>query len=213
MRVAAARSTRRCRSFSQAPSGLQDEGAPFPLDAIGEIVYAISQTPQVWLDHQLYERNGELELSWDSVEELFPPGLLAAMFETYTDLIHRLATNDQAFQDHAPVALPDSHADIVLDANAAPRPNTRPAAKASRERGAVHAGEAANHLARLVASALGRESVDPYASFDQLGATSLDVIRLQPRINQQLGVELALRDILECTSLADLAEKATPVAR
>ena len=84
--------------------GLQDEGAPFPLDAIGEIVYAISQTPQVWLDHQLYERNGELELSWDSVEELFPPGLLAAMFETYTDLIHRLATNE-AFDDDQAVRL------------------------------------------------------------------------------------------------------------
>lgn len=36
-------------------------------------LYSISQTPQVWLDHQVMERNGELHFNWDVVEQLFEP--------------------------------------------------------------------------------------------------------------------------------------------
>ena len=43
-----------------------------PVDDIGTIVHSVSQTPQVWLDHQVYEQRGRLHLSWDAVEELFP---------------------------------------------------------------------------------------------------------------------------------------------
>ena len=42
---------------------------------------AITQTPQVWLDHQVIEDAGGLLFNWDAVEELFPPGLLDDMFE------------------------------------------------------------------------------------------------------------------------------------
>src|SRR4029079_16343668 len=41
------------------PGGLSFEG-----------VYGVSQTPQVWLDHQVSEEEGRLVLVWDAVEEL-----------------------------------------------------------------------------------------------------------------------------------------------
>jgi len=31
---------------------------------LGEVIYAVSQTPQVWLDHQVYEQDGRLHLAW-----------------------------------------------------------------------------------------------------------------------------------------------------
>src|SRR5262249_40372090 len=65
-------------TLGQAERAAEGEGR-----ALGEAVYGISQTPQVWLDHQVYERAGALLYNWDAVEELFPPGLLDAMFETY----------------------------------------------------------------------------------------------------------------------------------
>jgi len=55
-------------------------------------VWGVSQTPQVWLDHQVTEVDGGVQLNWDSVEELFPPGLLDDMFEAYLTLVDRLAT-------------------------------------------------------------------------------------------------------------------------
>jgi amino acid adenylation domain-containing protein len=59
---------------------------------LGREVHAISQTPQVSLDHQvLGEHEGTLRYCWDAVEELFPPGMLDAMFETYRRRLDDLA--------------------------------------------------------------------------------------------------------------------------
>lgn len=64
------------------------------LDWLGEQRYAISQTPQVWLDHQVVFTRGGPELIWDAVEELFPPGLLDAMFATYQRLLRTLSERE-----------------------------------------------------------------------------------------------------------------------
>jgi amino acid adenylation domain-containing protein len=67
------------------PGGLGDEG------------YVISQTPQVWLDHQVVEKAGWLIYNWDVVEDLFPPELIAAMFRAYWELLQRLAAEEEAW--------------------------------------------------------------------------------------------------------------------
>ncbi|MFE6450580.1 condensation domain-containing protein, partial [Nocardiopsis dassonvillei] len=41
-------------------------------EVLGETGWMISQTPQVWLDHQVVERDGGLALVWDAVSGLFP---------------------------------------------------------------------------------------------------------------------------------------------
>ena len=64
-----------------------------------DLVYCISQTPQVWLDHQIYEQNGELTLNWDVVEGLFPDGMLDDMFEVYCTLINRLADEEDIWKE------------------------------------------------------------------------------------------------------------------
>lgn len=64
---------------------------------IGKLVYNVSQTPQVWLDHQVVERDGGLGLFWDSVDELFYPGMLDEMFKAYTELLKDLAYNEERF--------------------------------------------------------------------------------------------------------------------
>ncbi|MDQ2874756.1 MAG: amino acid adenylation domain-containing protein, partial [Actinomycetota bacterium] len=80
---------------------------PFsPLRTLGEVVYSVTQTPQVWLDHQVLEEDGALILSWDSVEDLFPPGLLDDMFATYGDLLRKLADDEAAWQDRSRTPFP-----------------------------------------------------------------------------------------------------------
>ena len=71
----------------------------------GSVVHAVTQTPQVWLDHQVMEREGGLALIWDAVEDLFPIGLLDDAFEAYTDLVWQLAHPDSAAWEQ-PVAAP-----------------------------------------------------------------------------------------------------------
>jgi len=69
------------------------------LKGLGKMVYMITQTPQVYLDHQVFFKpSGEVVLNWDCIEELFPPGLLDEMFAAYGTLLERLATEDEIWQ-------------------------------------------------------------------------------------------------------------------
>ena len=65
--------------------------------ALGRNVFTSTQTPQVSLDFQVMEVEGELRYSWDSVDELFCPGLVADMFEAYRRLLDQLAADPQAW--------------------------------------------------------------------------------------------------------------------
>lgn len=69
-----------------------DEGSE--ISKFGELIYNVSQTPQVYLDNQVSERNGNLSINWDVVEELFPDGLLQLMFEAYSGLIDDLSKDE-----------------------------------------------------------------------------------------------------------------------
>jgi amino acid adenylation domain-containing protein len=70
---------------------------PAPAD-LGRLVYSITQTPQVWLDHQVAEIDGELVFNWDAVEELFPAGMLDAMFDAYGEILRELAGGAAAWE-------------------------------------------------------------------------------------------------------------------
>lgn len=61
---------------------------------LGTSGWGISQTPQVWLDHQVMESDGGLFLNWDAVDELFPEGMLDAMFDAYERLLRGLCRSD-----------------------------------------------------------------------------------------------------------------------
>jgi yersiniabactin nonribosomal peptide synthetase len=73
---------------------------------LGQPAWNMSQTPQVWLDHQVTERDGGLYLNWDVVEELFPPAVLDAMFSAYVRKLRWLMKADwrRPPPDHVPYA-------------------------------------------------------------------------------------------------------------
>lgn len=84
----------------------------------GDVVYSITQTPQVWLDHQVYEYCGALVFNWDAIDEIFPTGLLDDMFQAYCRLLKSLAMDDQVWQmDTINLLSPDCNA-MQLKANA-----------------------------------------------------------------------------------------------
>ncbi len=59
-------------------------------ETLGKISYMVSQTPGVWLDFQSYISNGKLILCWDSVDELFPIGLLDDMMDSLYEILESL---------------------------------------------------------------------------------------------------------------------------
>jgi len=102
--------------FNSTLSEAAPELAEFNLaDALNATpVHSITQTPQVWLDHTLLELEGRLLFNWDSIDELFPHGLMDAMFGAYNHVLDQLAdpTNWLASTPHLlPVArLPEPEA-------------------------------------------------------------------------------------------------------
>ncbi|MEM9508872.1 MAG: amino acid adenylation domain-containing protein [Cyanobacteria bacterium P01_E01_bin.35] len=75
----------------------------------GELVYGITQASQAWMDIQVWSEQGQLTFNWDVVEELFPAGLIADMFETYCHFLKHLATSETAWQETNRQLVPPSH--------------------------------------------------------------------------------------------------------
>ncbi|WP_025691057.1 non-ribosomal peptide synthetase, partial [Paenibacillus zanthoxyli] len=69
---------------------------------------SLSQTPQVWLDHQVAERDGELHYNWDVKEETFPQGLVDEMFEVYGSFLHALARDIKIWEEVLPLSSPNA---------------------------------------------------------------------------------------------------------
>ncbi|WP_413805560.1 amino acid adenylation domain-containing protein [Streptomyces sp. OE57] len=107
-------------------------GGPFGGEFVGEefrttlgrFGWMLSQTPQVWLDHQVYEDDGGLLLAWDAVDELFPDGVLDAMFEVYGTLVRRLAEDVGAWDGPVPSLVPGRQLEVHRRVNATAAPES-----------------------------------------------------------------------------------------
>ncbi|HEY9404139.1 MAG TPA: amino acid adenylation domain-containing protein, partial [Pyrinomonadaceae bacterium] len=106
-------------TLNLASSGRSGSGAGSQL---GHVVYSISQTPQVWLDHQVHEQEGALVFNWDAVENLFPEGLLPDMFDAYCRLLQRLSVEEGSWRETAGHALPPAQLEQRVLVNATTSP-------------------------------------------------------------------------------------------
>src|SRR5699024_6468848 len=59
-------------------------------ETLGDFSYMISQTPQVWNDFQSYEDENGVQLTWDSVDALFPETMVDDMIKSFETLLHQL---------------------------------------------------------------------------------------------------------------------------
>ncbi|MEU6755468.1 amino acid adenylation domain-containing protein [Streptomyces sp. NPDC046685] len=88
-------------------------------------VYGISQTPQVWIDCQVGDQYGGLDINWDVREGVFPDGLVDEMFAAFEGLLHRLAQDDAPWAAVDPQPLPHRQQSLraAVNATRAPAPD------------------------------------------------------------------------------------------
>ncbi|MDT0269016.1 amino acid adenylation domain-containing protein [Streptomyces sp. DSM 44915] len=93
----------------------------------GEVRYARTQTPQVWLDCQVMERGDRLALSWDVRQGVLADGTAEDMFAAFTALVTTLADDPAAWRAPAAVPLPAATRAVRerVNATAAPVPRAR----------------------------------------------------------------------------------------
>ena len=93
---------------------------------LGQPVFGLSQTPQVYIDLIVLEDNGSLILNWDAVEELFEKGMLDDMFESLQHLLLDLASEEPSWNrtlsDNARQLLPSAQRETRKRANATDAP-------------------------------------------------------------------------------------------
>ncbi|NUU23441.1 MAG: beta-ketoacyl synthase, partial [Streptomycetaceae bacterium] len=98
--------------------GLPDVlGGGHDLDWVGTPVYGVSQTPQVWLDHQAFEQREALLLQWDAAETVLDPAAVDAAFARYVAAVRRLADDPAAWDDE-----PSSAGEVSLLLRDGPHP-------------------------------------------------------------------------------------------
>lgn len=56
--------------------------------------FALTQTPQVWMDMRIEERAGSLRINWDVIDDLFAAGMPQEMFDHFTGSLTELARQD-----------------------------------------------------------------------------------------------------------------------
>lgn len=93
-----------------------------PLKKFGERIFNRIQTPQVSLDLQVYEEDGDLIFNWDGVKELFPAETLEQMFAAYRSLLEKLADETGIWNDlrGEMVSVPQSESRLLLNQTAKP---------------------------------------------------------------------------------------------
>lgn len=85
---------------------------------LSDAVYGITQTPQVLLDHAAYILDGELAFHWDSVDSMFEPDVLDAMFDRYERLLVALADHAETWESLVSPGLPEAQLQRRAAANA-----------------------------------------------------------------------------------------------
>ncbi|GAA1464313.1 amino acid adenylation domain-containing protein [Nocardiopsis exhalans] len=157
-------------------------------------IYGLTQTPQVWLDNKVASAGGGATVDWDAVDQLFPEGVLDAMFDDYVALVERLADADTDWSAPVP-PLPPSWRELRDEAHEAARtvPASRPAAPAERTGDPDALTPVEHAVARIWADLLGVEGVGRDDGFFALGGDSILATRLMSRMRAEglEGAELA----------------------
>ncbi|SCL14702.1 amino acid adenylation domain-containing protein [Micromonospora nigra] len=84
---------------------------------LGDMVHEVAQTPQVWLDFALLETADGVRMSWHGVRQLFPDGVLDAVFDAFSRLTTALAEHDDAWRTDPGDLRPVAQRELVAAAN------------------------------------------------------------------------------------------------
>lgn len=168
-------------------------------------VWGISQTPQVWLDHQIYESEGELRFNWDFVAALFPAGQVERQFEQYCALLNRMAEDESGWQlPLAALVPPVKHAGQCAERS----PRVCP----EQSQPHIAADESTVSLICDAFREVVGESVTPAENFFEAGATSLNLVQLHVLLQRHEFSTLTLLDLFTHPSPAALADYLAGVA-
>lgn len=79
---------------------------------LGEPLHLRTATPQVWLDHQVMIRHGNLVYNWIVIDRLFPEGMVEQMLDQYGVLLERLSADEDSWDQPVGALTPNSQIEV-----------------------------------------------------------------------------------------------------
>jgi acyl carrier protein/SAM-dependent methyltransferase len=175
-------------------------------DWLGTFVGGLTQTPQVWLDLQVIERDNTLLIYWDYVEALFEPAWVQHLCKAYSRLLHRLAEEPESW--NAPWStlveffpLPGSLCTDDLWMSF-PEENV---SETKRETLLPSHLQIEALVTQALAAELHHGPLNPNKNFFELGATSLTLIRMYQNLKETLDMSFPITTLFEHTSIHALS--------
>lgn len=184
---------------------------------LGQLLHGISQTPQVSLDNQAFLFHDGLMFHWDAVDELFPQGVVEEMFAAYCTALEQLSDGDARWGElvslelgprrlQEPVgatALASAQNESLRSSPSAGGPS--PAAGAPAADGdAVDEHRVAAIITGIVEDVLAQPSLAAEEDLEALGLSSLDMIRIANRLEEEFGFRPEADQLFEITTVADI---------
>ncbi|AHC73539.1 ptzF [Candidatus Endolissoclinum faulkneri L5] len=89
---------------------------------LGRLDWGVTQTPQVLLDVQVFEEDGKLIATWDSVDAAYPDGLFDSIFAAFAAAINFLSEPTTDWQTSTTVAIECKERNLYAEINSTAEP-------------------------------------------------------------------------------------------
>ncbi|HGD5269469.1 MAG: amino acid adenylation domain-containing protein [Peptostreptococcus sp.] len=169
---------------------------------IGKLIFNISQTPQVWLDHQIIEKDGCLNIFWDSIDELLSKSRMDNMFAEYKNILDNLMRNPEfifniiTIEDEPKVTIEsiDEKDNNYIGNN----PNIDCAVYIDNE--------VEVELQKIWRDILSVNNVSNNESFFKLGGDSLKMIQIINQLNKKYNIDITVSEFASNNSIREIGE-------
>ena len=170
---------------------------------IDNLSYSISQSSQVWLDHQVFVLKGGLYLSWDYIEELFEENTILKMFDDYKNIIDLMIQNDNWDNLYVDTLYSDEVEIEVISSDKNVKKTLYENVDIV-EKSEFHDIE--YKVIKLFEKVLSTEYISNNSNFFIEGGDSLKVVRLVRLLNEKFDIQLNIKTIFEKSTPSELAE-------
>jgi acyl-CoA synthetase (AMP-forming)/AMP-acid ligase II/acyl carrier protein len=192
--------------FTNYPAGF--DGSPSSLltdlrNGLGDVVHCATQTPQIWLDCQVWYEDGGIELHWDVADGLFPENMPEDMLRAYEERLRQLAVDD----DHAWTkarTVSTAAAQPVLTAALKQR---RMSATEDTLPAGLPRDDFEERVARIIGEIAGLREISVRRNLFELGLNSLHVVLMALRLGEEFATNISPTELFGCATIAEIARR------
>lgn len=178
---------------------------------LGELNYSISQTPQIWLDHQVMEFDGNLILIWDYVSNLFASDAIDICFADYLKIIDMFIENyeNKIFElieltNNNSIDLDKGNLDKICNIEKIEERQLNDKYISNKELTKVDT-LLENKVVEIIKTVLNLDKLELGDDFFKVGGNSLNAVQLTNLVNKNFDINLSIVSILENSLIKDFS--------